>query len=326
MSPRTPPARDAGRAGQGQRRVASFSGVLKKSFWKMVPQLGSDGDAGMDGECGRGLGEECDGDRMEMGVWKICQHAGQPRPRGQWGTGPKMWPPLQCPAQPRALPAARGSHCHDTGGQGVAPSPNIDWGCPRSVCFARECRRQRLLRWAAQRGQPAAQACSCSRGLQPRPHTGAFPGLHMLCTYSGPHCSCFWGHPEQEEMLAAARTQDVPCNPSRPTCNPTCALLNHTPHAHACPRTHTLPCGVLHAVRTPSPPLGAPGWGSTGQLHCSDWTLWIAGRSSAPALCPRLSARPQSRCCPCEPKRVPCQSSNKGPEQPESVCVPLWEG
>lgn len=169
------------------------------------------------------------------------------------------------------------------GGQGAASSPNTDWGCPRSACSARECRRQRLLRWAAQRGQPAARACFCSRGLQPGPHTGAFPGLHMFCTCSGRHCSCFWGHWEQEEMLAAAHIQNAPCSPSRPTCNPTCALLNHTPHAHARPRTHTLPCGVPHAARTPSPPLGAPGWGSTGQLHCSDWTLFM---DSGEKFCP----------------------------------------
>lgn len=298
----------------------------------MVPQLGSGGDAGMDGECGRGLGEERDGDRMgtEMGVRKICQHAGRPRPRGRWGTGPKTRLPLQHPAQPRALPAAHGSHCHDTGGRGAAPSPSTDWGRPRSACFARECRGQRLLRWAGQRGRPAAgpAPAPAPEGCGPDSTPVPSPGYARSAPAQAHTARASGGAPSRKRRSQPPVPKSAPRSPSRPTCSPTRALPNHTP-----PRTR-MPSHIhagLRGAPCRADPLRLPWVPQAGAArgNCAAATglyLWTAGRSSAPAPRPHLSARPRSRCCPSGPERAPCQSSNKGPEQPEPVCVPLWEG
>lgn len=293
-------------AGQDRDRdERRLSVKLKKSFRKMVPQLGSGGDAGMDGECGRGLGEERDGDRMgtEMGVRKICQHAGRPRPRGRWGTGPKTRLPLQHPAQPRALPAAHGSHCHDTGGRGAAPCPSTDWGRPRSACFARECRGQRLLRWAGQRGRPAAgpAPAPAPEGCGPGPTPVPSPGYARSAPAQAHTARASGGAPSRKRRSQPPVPKSAPRSPSRPTCSPTRALPNHAPtHTHALAHTRR-PAGRPVPRRPPSPPLGAPGWGGTGQPRCSDWTLFMdrgekfCPCSAPPPLCqapePLLSLR-----------------------------------
>lgn len=120
------------------------------------------------------------------------------------------------------------------------------------------------LGWAEGPAGSRARSCSCSRGLRPGPHTGAFPGLRTLCTCSGPHRSRFWGRSEQEETLAAARTQIGPPQPLPPHVQPHTCLAEPRPHAHACPRTYTPACGAPRAAQTPFASPGCPRLGRHG--------------------------------------------------------------
>lgn len=128
-----------------------------------------------------------------------------------------------------------------------------------------------------------------------------------------------------------ARSRPYPNRP--PAAPPAPRAAPHVPCRTTPPRTR-MPSHIhagLRGAPCRTDPLRLPwvpqaGAARGNRAAATGLYLWTAGRSSAPAPRPHLSARPRSRCCPSGPERAPCQSSNKGPEQPEPVCVPLWEG
>lgn len=201
-----------------------------------------------------------------MGVRKICQHAGRPRPRGRWGTGPKTRLPLQHPAQPRALPAAHGSHCHDTGGRGAAPCPSTDWGRPRSACFARERRGQRLLRWAGQRGRPAAgpAPAPAPEGCGPDSTPVPSPGYARSAPAQAHTARASGGAPSRKRRSQPPVPKSAPAAPPAPRAAPHVPCRTTRPHAHACPRTYTPACGAPRAAQTPFASPGCPRLGRHG--------------------------------------------------------------